>query len=85
MPQGQARPSLTGKIDEILDYKILYDDHHFFSAVTVPVKVFFTIVRDAVYRDPSENMDVVTYIDPNGNPCWCIACAWAPAHAYARI
>lgn len=58
---------VAGKIDEIFDYKISYDDHHFFAAVTVPVKVLFSASRETVYRDPVQSVGVVDTIGRDGN------------------
>lgn len=56
----------TGRLGETFDYKIDYDDHQFFAAVTVPVKVFFSAFREAVYRDPEQSVSVATSVNRNG-------------------
>lgn len=58
---------VTGKLGETLDYKIDYDDHQFFVAVTVPVKVFFSAFREGVYLDPAQSVAVATSVDLNGD------------------
>lgn len=58
---------VTGKLGKTLDYKIDYDDHQFFVAVTVPVKVFFSAFREGVYLDPAQSVAVATSVDLNGD------------------